>query len=103
MTKHLGPHNVNVATVWNNIGEADRAIRKNTFALICFERALRFRQEYFGETNILVKRLHEKINVILCEEGLSVYRRQIDRDIAHIDNIEKEFTREMESLFSRLL
>lgn len=102
MTKHLGPHNVNVATVWNNIGDAYRAMRKNTFALICFERALSIRQEYFGEDNILVKRLHEKINVIVCEKELSVLRRQIDQDIAHIDNIEEEFTREIEILFSQI-
>ena len=56
-TKHLWRNDPNVATIWHNIGDVHRAILRSNLAIICFERALAIRREYFYESDVSVVRL----------------------------------------------
>jgi len=57
MTKYLWRNDPNVATIWHNIGDVHRATLRSNLAIICFERALAIRREYFYESDVRAVRL----------------------------------------------
>ena len=102
MTMHLGRNDPNVATIWHNIGDVHRAMQRSNLAIICFERALAIRREYFYECDVRVVRLVLKINALTREKECALLRQDISDEISKIDKLEKEFKNEIEILLSNI-
>lgn len=64
MIKHLGNDHLNVATIFNNIGDVHYALQNDEIAINCYSESLRVRKITLINSDIRVKRLVDKIELI---------------------------------------
>ena len=68
MKKQLGADHLNVATVYNNIGDVHYALQNDEMALKQYTRALHIRKFNLMGSDIRIARLQEKMGLILWKK-----------------------------------
>ena len=71
MIRHLGKEHLNVATVFNNIGDVHYALQNDEIAISCYSESLRIRRSCLTESDVRIKRLMDKIELIRWKQQIA--------------------------------